>query len=222
MCYNKNMFVEWKPVPGYEGVYEVNNRGVVRSLERKSVNSLGRTRRLQSREISPSTSKTGHKRVVLYDDNRPAKTYQLHRVVLEAFVGPRPEGYVCRHLDGDPSNNALENLTWGTPSENMYDKARHGVDHQRNKTHCPLGHPLQDPNLQERKIKVGWRCCKACHQARSDNYNGSELTYEQLADMRYFMIMTGQKFKHGTRNSLEHGMYRDAQEWLKGEENESH
>lgn len=210
----------WKPIKSYEGVYEVSSHGRVRSLDRVMVNSDGKSHRLRGKQICPSTGKYGHKRVVLYSPGRPAETWQVHSLVLRAFVSERPDGLICRHLDGNPANNRLGNLTWGTPSENMYDKARHGVDHQRNKTHCPLGHPLQEPNLQERKIKVGWRCCKACHQARSDNYNGSELTYEQLADMRYFMIMTGQKFKHGTRNSLEQGMYRDAQEWLKGEENE--
>lgn len=128
------------------------------------------------------------------------------------------EGGIGRHLNGDPSDNRVDNLTWGTPSENMYDKGRHGTDHQRNKTHCPLGHTLQTPNLQERKLKEGWRCCKACHQARSDAFNGSELTYEQLADMRYFMICTGESFKFGTRRCLEKDTFKRASDWIRKEE----
>jgi hypothetical protein len=52
----------------------------------------------------------------------------LHSVVLEAFVGPRPEGLVGRHLDGDPSNNKLSNLRWGTAEENYDDRRSHGTE----------------------------------------------------------------------------------------------
>jgi hypothetical protein len=55
-----------------------------------------------------------------------ASTRTVHRVVLEAFVGFRPPGYECRHLDGDRTNNRLENICWGTPQENEADKVRHG------------------------------------------------------------------------------------------------
>lgn len=51
----------------------------------------------------------------------------VHRVVLEAFVGPCPEGMQCRHLDGDKSNCKLSNLAWGTPLENSDDKFLHGT-----------------------------------------------------------------------------------------------
>jgi hypothetical protein len=47
--------------------------------------------------------------------------------VLEAFIGPRPENCEVRHLDGDPSNNRLDNLAWGTKAENQADKVRHGT-----------------------------------------------------------------------------------------------
>jgi len=52
---------------------------------------------------------------------------QVHRLVLETFVGPCPDGCVCRHLDGDAQNNALENLCWGTCKENEQDKVKHGT-----------------------------------------------------------------------------------------------
>lgn len=204
----------WKSITSYEGVYEVSNFGRVQSLDRVMINSHGKRHCLKGKEIRPSTGKFGHKRVVLYSPGRPAETWQVHSLVLREFVAPRPEGLICRHLDGDPANNHVENLTWGTPSDNMYDKARHGVDHQRNKTECPLGHLLKEPNLQERKIKLGWRSCKACHQARSDEYNGSGLSYQELADMRYYMLHVGKRFRHGTRRNLEAEMYRDAKKWM--------
>lgn len=50
-----------------------------------------------------------------------------HRLVLEAFVGPCPDGMECRHLNGNPSDNRVENLAWGTHRENMHDKFAHGT-----------------------------------------------------------------------------------------------
>jgi hypothetical protein len=61
----------------------------------------------------------------------PKKTERLiHVLVLEAFIGPCPPGLECRHLDGDPSNNALDNLRWGTHLENCVDRDRHGKHHK--------------------------------------------------------------------------------------------
>ncbi len=55
------------------------------------------------------------------------KSKKVHTLVLEAFVGPRPPGMECRHLDGNPQNAARENLVWGTPKENTRDHFRHGT-----------------------------------------------------------------------------------------------
>ena len=49
----------------------------------------------------------------------------VHRLVLMAFVGLPGDGQECRHLDGNPANNELVNLAWGTHKENEKDKYRH-------------------------------------------------------------------------------------------------
>ena len=54
-------------------------------------------------------------------------TLRRHQIVLETFKGPRPEGCVGRHLDGDPSNDSPGNLIWGTQKENMQDAVGHGT-----------------------------------------------------------------------------------------------
>lgn len=56
-----------------------------------------------------------------------AVSYKFHRMVLETFVGPCPEGMQTRHLNGDRSDNRLQNLQWGTPIENADDKKKHGT-----------------------------------------------------------------------------------------------
>lgn len=59
---------------------------------------------------------------------RVAYPVWTHQIILKTFVGPCPQGLECRHLDGNPQNNALENLKWGTRLENMRDKIRHGTN----------------------------------------------------------------------------------------------
>ena len=54
------------------------------------------------------------------------KSQRVHRLVLEAFIGPCPKGMVAVHKDGDCHNNRLSNLRWGTPKENGEDAVRHG------------------------------------------------------------------------------------------------
>ncbi len=52
---------------------------------------------------------------------------RVHRLILEAFVGPRPGGLECCHWDGNPENNRLDNLRWDTPKSNALDSIRHGT-----------------------------------------------------------------------------------------------
>jgi hypothetical protein len=112
----------WLPVVGWEG-YDVSDLGRVRSWwNRKARLCLNREPRIRKLTLHVE----GYMHVGL-SSNRIQRGHKVHRLVLEAFVGPCPEGMQCRHLDGNPSNNRLENLCWGTPIENWDDKVRHGT-----------------------------------------------------------------------------------------------
>jgi hypothetical protein len=87
-----------------------------------SVDRLGRVYS-GSRELKTWSLPSGYRQVNL---GRGVRRY-VHRLVLEAFVGPCPEGEECRHLNGDPGDNRLANLCWGTVAENRMDKVRHGT-----------------------------------------------------------------------------------------------
>lgn len=64
------------------------------------------------------------------DDSGKYRNYHAHILVLELFVGPRPTPqHHARHLNGDPLDNRLENLAWGTAKENYADSKRHGTNH---------------------------------------------------------------------------------------------
>jgi len=64
------------------------------------------------------------------------QTVLVQYLVLEAFVGPRPKGMYCCHKDGSKTNNALDNLRWGTPQSNCDDAGRHGTKTQGERVHC--------------------------------------------------------------------------------------
>jgi len=77
----------------------------------------------------------------------------VHTLVLETFVGPcPPECDVARHLDGNPSNNALSNLRWGTFTENESDKVLHGTKARGEKI---FGARLTEKAVTEIKGRVG-------------------------------------------------------------------
>jgi HNH endonuclease/NUMOD4 motif-containing protein len=147
---------EWRPVVGYEGSYEVSDHGTIRSIDRIVMRN-GRPNRLRGQLLRPGRQKSGHRFV-----NLPGRNHRVHRLVLAAFVGPCPRGLEGCHENGDPSDNRLSNLRWGTHTSNNRDKQRHGTDPWRNRIVCPRGHPLVEPNLILGKVRRGHRQCLAC------------------------------------------------------------
>lgn len=155
----------WLPVPTYEGKYEVSDLGRVRSLSR--VTSHGRRRR--GLVLRPIPRTTGYLQVDLWHDNTQ-RAFVIHRLVLWAFVGPAPAGLEALHGDGDPTNNALTNLRWGTRSENSLDQVAHGTHASTSKTHCPAEHPYDEANTYVYP-RSGARACRTCRRANSSkNY----------------------------------------------------
>jgi hypothetical protein len=108
---------KWKPVPEFEGIYEVSSAGEVRRLHKRGT----------FRILKPSVTKHGGYHRVDLRREGTRKPATVHALVLSAFVGPRPAGCVCRHLNGNPQDNRLENLRWGTPQENSADSRIHGT-----------------------------------------------------------------------------------------------
>ncbi|WP_044027529.1 NUMOD4 domain-containing protein [Corynebacterium glutamicum] len=183
-------FEEWRDVPGYEDYYKVSNHGRVRSLDRW-IPTAKTIRFYSGGIIAPSALSDGHLKVRLYKDGSK-KNHKIHRLVLRAFDREPRDGEVCRHLDGNPENNHIDNLVWGTQSENNYDQTRHGTNQSALKTKCPRGHLLVRPNLRPSALEKGRRTCLACDRASAyARKYGLKDQLQQLSDEKYLQIMNG-------------------------------
>ncbi|WP_082971208.1 NUMOD4 domain-containing protein [Mycobacterium sp. 852002-51971_SCH5477799-a] len=157
---------QWRPVRGFEGLYEVSDQGRVRSLDRWVAGRSGRRQFMTGRIKSLPKLKQGYPVVHLVKDGR-ATTKTVHTVMLEAFVGPRPAGHVGCHNDGDPSNNRLTNLRWDTQSNNLLDAIRHGT-HSRFLVHRDRCQPREVVLLEGERWKpvVGFGRFEVSDQGR--------------------------------------------------------
>ncbi len=107
------MIEAFKPIPGYEGLYEVSDKGTVRGIRRDIIRK-------------PILTANGNYFKVTLSKNSELTDFQVSRLILMAFVGEPPEGNLqCRHLDGNSHNNSLDNLTWDSLTENGKDKVSH-------------------------------------------------------------------------------------------------
>lgn len=109
----------WRPIVGYETLYEVSDQGQVRRVD------TGKIRKLRVHMGGYLFVDIGKGR--RYENGAYRKDYFkrffVHRLVAEAFIGPIPGGYEGNHLDGNKKHNAANNLEIVTPSENH----RHAV-----------------------------------------------------------------------------------------------
>lgn len=111
--------VQWRLVPGFGRKYEVSDDGRVRSLH-KRMSSNG------PRLLKPKLSTHGYLAVSLSYYGEQSQEF-VHRLVLQAFVGPAPEGYQCAHKNGIKTDCRLSNLVWATPAVNSRHQFEHGT-----------------------------------------------------------------------------------------------
>jgi len=158
--------VSYRPVQGFPG-YRVGDDGSVWScyIRGSHLHRLGPI----WRQLMPGrVSRFGH---LVVHFCPTSKTHYVHRLVLEAFVGPCPPGMECRHLDGDTSNNRLANLCWGSPRENAADRHRHG--------HTARGEDHGQSVLtadQVRTIRAAYAAGGTTHRRLAREYGVSDAT----------------------------------------------
>lgn len=122
----------WKDVKGYEGFYQVSNKGRVRSLERYIVDKNGHKRFVKERFLKPyerdyKKGNMQNRRYVALSKNGKNKNALLYRLMAEAFI-PNPNNLpTVNHKDGNPLNDVLENLEWMSNEDNIKHAFNNGL-----------------------------------------------------------------------------------------------
>lgn len=112
---------QWKDIPGYEGRYQVSDRGRVRSLSRKVGGPHGSTRSVRGVNLTLCPTSQGYSVV-----NISGVPRFVHSLVMSAFVGSKPEGMDVCHMNGNKADNQLANLQYLSRSENNKHIVHHG------------------------------------------------------------------------------------------------
>jgi len=146
----------WMPVLDHTGLYDASSHGDIRSLPRLDL--AGRP--LRGRILKQQQDEVGRMSVGLHKDGKQ-KTYRVHRLVAEAFLGPCPPGLEVAHWDDIPWHNEITNLRFVTSHENKMDMVRNGGHFYANHTHCPQGHEFTPANTF--LGSKGERNCRICH-----------------------------------------------------------
>ena len=145
------------PVSEYVGRYSISRDGQIWS-------------HVSNRLLSPSLGNIGYMIVNLYKGppGRTPKRHLLHRLLATTFIdNPDCLPFVL-HENDNPLDNRIENLSWGTPSENHHDRVKNGIHWQANKTHCKQGHPFSGENLKVLMEGRGvHRKCRQCMRESS-------------------------------------------------------
>lgn len=146
---------QWLPVPGYEENYLVSDWGYVWSQPRATTRGG-----IMKQTLDPR----GYMLVTLTLNGRQ-RQFQVHRLVMLAFVGECPQGHLTRHLNGYPAGNMRVNLQYGTPVENAQDMLEHGRCVNANKTCCPRKHEYTPENTY--RLASGSRGCRECARIKA-------------------------------------------------------
>jgi len=103
--------VRWRDIPGYEGLYQASDSGLIRRIRRDNFRPYGMT-------MLPHLNSNGYLQIYLQGD-RGGKHHQVHRLVMLTFVGEPPSTiHQVNHINGITDDNRLENLEYVTPREN--------------------------------------------------------------------------------------------------------
>lgn len=175
--------VEWRPVVGFEDRYLVSNDGRVKSLD-MIIKCRGNGYRTKKGKILPlHKNNRGYVKVNLCVDN-VMRTKLIHRLVAEAFI-PNAEGKPqVNHIDGDISNNRIENLEWVSDNENkLHSSISNGGTQRPQKrviaTNISTGEVKQYEGLRvaERSLSLEHKCALNVLKGRQRQTKGYTLCY---------------------------------------------
>lgn len=163
------MSERWAAIPGFGGVYEISDAGVIR----RTVDSAGGHR--AGKVLKAQINIHGYAYHCLRDPDGKRTPRTLHRLVLESFVGPRPQGFDASHLNGNQTDNRLENLTWEPRSANILRKREHGTMVRGEKHKCSKLTAAQVVDIRD-KARLGLKA-----REMADEYGVSSTLIYKIA-----------------------------------------
>lgn len=116
----------WRPIARFDNLVEASSLGRIRTLDRAYVTWRGGHAVMPGRVVKFRCHPWGYRWCEFMIRGKKYWEF-VHRLVAEAFFGPCPAGNYVRHMDNAPANNRVENLQYGTPSDNSQDKWMHGT-----------------------------------------------------------------------------------------------
>ena len=177
----------WKPVKGYEELYQVSNLGRVKSLERIDCHGQPRKEKILRYGINK-----GYCYVTLCKNGKHT-TFLVHRLVAEAFI-PNPNNYPqVNHKDENPSNNCVENLEWcdqkynsnyGTRNKRIFEKTTNGKLSRPVLQYDLEGNFIKEfPSTQEvqRELKIYQTSISACCRGKLKTAYGFKWKYKKVS-----------------------------------------
>lgn len=155
----------WKDIERLSGRYQVSNEGQVRFKACTFFDRSGRRITRRHKILAQGRNQDGYSTVRLTPPGTfKVRVYVVHRLVLEAFVGPRPEGMqACHFPDRTRTNNALKNLRWGTVQDNADDRVTHDM--------VPKGERSPNHKLTEEAVRI----CRSNYKAGSPTSGAAAL-----------------------------------------------
>lgn len=160
----------WKDIEGFDGWYQVSNKGNVRSWKCRGHRGV---RAKEPKLLNPSTSRCGYYTVGLHDQNEKMYGRRVSRLVAIEFIYNPENKPEVNHIDGNKKNNNVENLEWATSKENVRHANRNGLMNQSSEAHSEL--TKKDIIEIRKKYKTGFY---------TQNDLGSEYDLDQAAISR--------------------------------------
>jgi hypothetical protein len=140
----------WKPVVGFEGIYEVSCTGRLRTLKPQNWSH----RDYPNLTIRLDGAKNPYPVVTLNHKQR-FKTIRVHQIVAWAFLGPQPSKHDVNHKDGNKRNNQASNLEYVTRSQNQLHAQEHGLKAVGEKVYNAKLNPEKVRKIRGLKGKLG-------------------------------------------------------------------
>ena len=166
----------WKPIKGYEGLYEISNFGNVRSLDRVIICKDGRRFPFKGKPKTVYMNRNGYLQVNLHKGNK-LRHKEIHRLIAESFIENENNLPVVNHIDENRSNNDISNLEWCTEEHN-YNYSKHKLVGliKKHKTNTGEHHIS--------KSKNGKRKYRVCFRVFGEMYSSSFCSLDEAIDYR--------------------------------------